>query len=185
MNALDLSGTSEPEGPVGPRMVRQRDVPQGQMMISDAPDVELVATLGSCVSVCLHARARGIGGMNHVFQTVHDRPGGDAAVVAELEALVNLFMRRGLARGDLTARLAGGAHLLSHGRDYGLDIARAALDYLAGEAIPVVGLSIGGGRARRVRFHTFTGNLSIKLLAPPRALAVKPPSTFGNAPEMF
>ena len=185
MNALSLFVRPEPGTPLPPRATAQREVAQGAMAVSDDPGLELVATLGSCVSVCLYAEAAALGGMNHIFQTVHDRPSGDATVVAELETLVNAFMHAGLPRDALTARLAGGAHVLSHGRDYGTAIARACLGYLSGEAIPVVGVSIGGTRARRVRFHPATGRLAVALLAPSTTFDVKPPSSEGNAPEMF
>jgi chemotaxis protein CheD len=183
MKAVDAAATwrrdFEPSG------TYVREVPQGEMVVSAASGLELTATLGSCISVCLHAPDARIGGMNHIFQTVRERPGGEAVVFAEMERLVNGLMRLGASRSELVARLAGGAHVLAYGRDYGLAIADACLTYLEGESIPVVGVSIGGRRARRVRFQPATGSMLVGLLAPIASCQTPPPADDGNAPEMF
>jgi hypothetical protein len=44
---------------------------------------------------------------------------------------------------------------------------------------------VGGVRARRVRFHPVSGRLVVGLLAPRAVFETRPPSSDGNAPEMF
>jgi chemotaxis protein CheD len=183
MRGRNLPEHDDPAGDTA--TVRAREVPQGAMEVGDDPALELVATLGSCVSVALHAPGAGIGGMNHIYQNVHDRPGGELGVVSEMERLVNAFMQRGLPRAALTARVAGGAHVLPQGRDYGIAIAGACLAYLEREAIPVVGVSVGGASARRMRFHPVSGRVQVRLLATTRDLELPPPGMKGNPPEMF
>ncbi|MDB2407487.1 chemotaxis protein CheD [Jannaschia sp.] len=155
------------------------------MAISSDPAVEMVATLGSCISVCLWAQDVGCGGMNHIFRSVAPGPMGDAAVVAEVERLVNGLMREGATRSGMSARVTGGARVLLRGRSHGMAIGEACLNYLTTEGINIVGVSVGGERARRVRFHPVSGNLAVGLLAGTHDIDAPLPYEKGNEVEMF
>ncbi|TFL16274.1 chemotaxis protein CheD [Jannaschia formosa] len=161
------------------------EVGQGQLAVSDDPAVEMVATLGSCISVCLWAPRFGCGGMNHIFRSVSPGPMGDAAVVAEVERLVNALMRLGVPRSEMKARVTGGAQVLLRGRGHGLAIGEACLNYLTVEGFEIVGVSVGGERARRIRFHPVSGQLVVGLMAEIRTPDDPGPEGSGNAPEMF
>lgn len=145
----------------------------------------MVATLGSCVSVCLFDPRRGIGGMNHIFQNVSSEPYGDAGVIAEVERLINALMHLGVPRDHLAARVAGGAQVLLKGRRHGLAIAQACLTFLERERVPILGISIGGQRARRVRFHPATGRLLVATFAYTGQADPPLPKAPRNGPEMF
>lgn len=161
------------------------EVGQGEMAVSADRAVEMTATLGSCVSVCLFASRAACGGMNHIYRNVGHGTMGRDAVVAEVECLVNALMRMGVARSEMSARLTGGAQVLLRGRNHGLAIADACMTYLAHEGFPIVGVSIGGRRARRVRFHPASGKLVVGLMAVIRPGDEPEPFGSGNAPEMF
>ncbi|GIT92029.1 putative chemoreceptor glutamine deamidase CheD [Jannaschia pagri] len=166
-------------------MTHQIEVAQGAMRISNDPQLELVATLGSCVSVCLFDMCGQWGGMNHIYKNVSTEPLGDAAVIAEAERLVNALMQKGVSRRRLGARITGGAHVLLRGKRHGLAIAEACMGYLTREGIPLLGVSIGGESARRIRFHPVTGRLVVAALAKTRITGAPAPASNGNAPELF
>ncbi|WP_371154020.1 chemotaxis protein CheD [Jannaschia sp. 2305UL9-9] len=168
-----------------PTVTHQVEVAQGAMHVSDDPRLELVATLGSCISVCLFDRAGGWGGMNHIYKNVTAGPMGQAGVIADVETLVNGLMRQGVLRSELAARVTGGAQVLLRGKRHGDAIATACLDYLDREGIPVLGVSVGGNRARRIRFHPTSGRLVVGILENTRVTGTPAPETKGNAPELF
>lgn len=137
------------------------EVGQGAFEVSGTPGTALSATLGSCVAVCLHDPAHGVGGMNHIYHCLDPGPTGGGAIVAEVERLVNALSKLGSRRAGLRARIVGGAHVLLRGRDLGSDIAGVCLLYLAAEGIPVLECTTGGDRARRAMFEPVTGRLAV------------------------
>ncbi|MEM7642414.1 MAG: chemotaxis protein CheD [Pseudomonadota bacterium] len=158
----------------------------GQGMLAVGGDgLELTATLGSCVGFCLHDPERRLGGMIHIFQCVDDGPVGPAAVIAELERLVNALMSHGVGRTDLVAKLCGGARTLPFGRDHGTAMSAACQDYLQSEGIPIHVAELGGRLARRVRFFPGTGLLEVSKTTDPTVGAPPPASVRGNAPDLF
>ncbi|MEM8849934.1 MAG: hypothetical protein AAGE03_07845 [Pseudomonadota bacterium] len=122
--------------------------------------------------------------MIHIFQCVDDGPLGPAAVIAELERLVNALMGHGVGRSGLIAKLCGGARTLPFGRDHGSAMSAACQDYLQSEGIPVRVADLGGKVARRVRFFPGTGLLKVSKTTDPTARA-HPASIKGNAPDLF
>lgn len=137
------------------------EVGQGEHRISKDPRVMLTATLGSCVAVILIDRIGRQCGITHIFQCVGPGPTGGAAVIAEIEKLVNALMRAGSPRASLEARLVGGAHTLGRGRDVGGDISRVCLSYLQAEHIPLTSSDLGGKRPRRIKLSVTTGNFQV------------------------
>jgi chemotaxis protein CheD len=123
----------------------------------------LMTILGSCVSVCLWDRRGRGGGMNH-FLLPRRGPSapvspryGDAAVpmlIARLAAL-------GAHRGDLRAKVFGGAHVLATtpegGRTLGADNVNVALAVLRDQGVQVISEDVGGARGRKVAFNTVDG----------------------------
>ena len=127
----------------------------------------LVTTLGSCVSVCLWDRSRGIGGMNHFVLPV-DPAGrtstryGDAAM-GELEAWT---LGLGSRFADLEAKVFGGAAVLasSGGRSVGMVNVEFALHRLADRRIRIAGQRTGGNLGQQVQFHTGTGDAFVRYI---------------------
>lgn len=151
------------------------EVGQGSFALGDVPGTMLTATLGSCVAVCLHDPTRRQGGMNHIYQCVQPGPLGGGAIVAEVEGLVNALMRRGARRQGLRARVVGGAHMLSFGRNFGAQIADVCLAYLRTEEIPVLECATGGERARRAAFDPVAGRLELTYPGGPHSHPPRPP----------
>ncbi len=132
---------------------------QGEFAVTDDPSIVLTAILGSCVACCLHDPALRIGGMNH-FLLPGDESSKDDGLrygVNSMELLINGLLRRGARRERLEAKLFGGARVLAGLSDIGAQNAAFARRFLKEEGIPCVGESLGGDRARRVRFSPTSG----------------------------
>ncbi len=155
---------------------------QGDVRVSDEPDVVMTTTLGSCVAACLFDVRRGLGGMNHFL--LPDRPGsadgpGAAAQrygVHLMELLINGLLTRGASRAHLQAKVFGGACITDGLTDAGGRNAAFVEHFLRHEEIPLVARSLGGRRGRRVQFCPASGRARQILCdpveaAPPRAPA--------------
>ncbi len=146
-------------------------VVQGDFFVTDDPDVVLATVLGSCVSVCLFDAQMGVGGMNHfLLADQGDIKSNDLKYgVNAMELLINKLLAAGGRRQELQAKLFGGARMTEHAQDIGGANARFALEFLERERIPCVSQSLGGNKARRVRFYPTTGaakQLQISGVAP-------------------
>ncbi|GIK50057.1 MAG: chemotaxis protein CheD [Hyphomonadaceae bacterium] len=141
------------------RPERMLHVVQGEYAITAEPDAVLTTILGSCVATCLYDPIARVGGMNHFLLP------GDTGAASEgmkygvnaMELLINGLLQRGAMRGRLEAKLFGGAAVMSNLSDIGSQNAAFARRFLQTEGIQVVGASLGGDRARRVRYWPTTG----------------------------
>jgi chemotaxis protein CheD len=137
----------------------------GTMMVSGGL-TRISTILGSCVAVCLWDPVRTIGGINHYLLPYWNGEGlptpryGNVAI----SRLCEQMQRHGSDRGDLVAKVFGGAHINAGAGglflvgDRNVQVAR---DLLAELAIPVVGQDVGGIRGRKVVFDTGTGTVYI------------------------
>lgn len=156
-------------------------VVQGEYAISGRADTMLTTVLGSCVAACIYDDRRRIGGMNH-FLLPGGTAGGDMRfAAASMERLVNALLKRGAERARLQAKLFGGARIIPGLLDIGRRNGDAALQFLQSENIPCPAMSLGGNRARRVRFWPATGRAQQLLLDPsfgdPRSGAAPEPGS--------
>jgi chemotaxis protein CheD len=128
----------------------------------DAPRT-MTTVLGSCVSVCLWDRRGRGGGMTH-YLLPRCTPGsartaryGDVAIPTLISRLLGL----GAERGDLRAKIFGGAHVLASiptgARTLGGDNVQVAVEGLRAESIQVISEDVGGTRGRKLAFNTVDG----------------------------
>jgi chemotaxis protein CheD len=140
-------------------------VVQGEFAVSKDADVVMSTVLGSCVAACLFDPLRGIGGINH-FLLPNAR--GDHSDIrfaaAAMEQLLNALLKKGALKSDIRAKLFGGAKMIKTLPDIGRNNGLAALEFLRSEEIPCLAESLGGTRARRLRFFPNTGRAQIKFL---------------------
>ena len=161
-------------------LVRERmlHVVQGEFAVVGEPGVVLTTILGSCVATCIWDAAVGVGGMNH-FLLPGDADSGSDSVkygVNAMELLVNGLLQRGAVRSKLQAKVFGGAKVIRNLSDVGAKNAEFALEFLRLEGIPCMANSLGGERARRVRFWPLTGRAGQLLLeAAPEVLNAEQP----------
>ncbi len=154
------------------------DVRPGEVTIyiggvsASAEPVTIRTLLGSCISVCLWDPVRRVGGMNH-FMLPHGAQRDDADAtrfgVHAMDRLIGAMMKLGADRRRLVAKVFGGAHVLGIAESPGgvpqrnIEFAR---EFLAREALPVVGEDTGGYEPRHVKFQTYTGRALMRRVAP-------------------
>jgi chemotaxis protein CheD len=160
---------------------------QGDHKVSDNQGVIITTVLGSCVAACLHDPERRIGGMNHFL--LPDSPGvrDIRHASAAMEQLINSLLKAGACRERLIAKLFGGARMMQGLPDIGRRNGEAALQFLRGEGIGVAAQSLGGNRARRVRFWPTSGRAQQLLLTDIHDLPIETmrPVTTGETIEIF
>jgi chemotaxis protein CheD len=132
-------------------------------------DERVTTILGSCVAVCLHDPAAGIGGLNHFLLPYSTSDGESSTRYARpaVERLVDLMLREGARASRLRASVIGGARVLSAFPDadhLGLRNAAAANALLASMRIPVMSSDIGGDRGRKLLFVPRDGTHQVHLL---------------------
>lgn len=133
----------------------------GENFFAQKPTI-IRTLLGSCVSVCLYSPRTLMGGMNHILvpgkgneQSLDTRMGINA-----MELLINEFVKRGIARNELQAKVFGGGNILK--LDFrekmllGDHNTRFVLDFLVAEKIPVLARDTGGEFIRKIRFISDT-----------------------------
>ncbi len=163
-------------------------IAQGEQAIGDRPEHVISTILGSCISVCLWAPSRGIGGMNHIL--LPDGPGVDlsarGAGASAMERLVNALMKEGVRRDMLQAKVFGGASIVAGLSDIGQRNAAFVFEYLETEGIPCVSNSTGGHQARQIRFWPATGQVKQRFVLADEAPAPRPDAVdVANDLELF
>jgi chemotaxis protein CheD len=137
----------------------------GQIAAATRP-CAITMVLGSCVSVCLHDPRLRAGGANHYLLplTVVGAQAtprfGDVAIEALLERMLAL----GCRRGDLVAKVFGGACTVAgtSGKSLGMQNVEVARRVLRALRIRVVAEDVGGDRGRKLVFHTHEGFVWIR-----------------------
>lgn len=140
----------------------------GQIIVAPNP-CSVRTILGSCVAVCVWNSTLGIGGMSHFvlpFQAAAPqlRPSprfGNVAIPMLIERLVEL----GSKRRDLSAKLFGGASVLSDAaaaaqrpwRSVGLRNIEIAHKLLFQARIQILAKDLGGSKGRKVIFQVHNG----------------------------
>jgi chemotaxis protein CheD len=131
--------------------------------------------LGSCVSVCLEDPKLRIGGLNHFMLPMGGEGASDAWQQAQMgfgarygdvamELLVNDLLKRGARRGQLRAKVFGGARVLEGAGDVGRKNLAFVFEYLRTEEIEVAARDVGGQVARRLCYVPSTGRLRMRRL---------------------
>ena len=168
-----------PQSASNMRQNRQRNVTviQGEVEISNDPDVILSTILGSCVAVCIWDPVVRVGGMNHFLLSQGSGQNDVKYGAFAMEMLINGLLRKGAQRSALQSKIFGGANLLGFGRNIGEKNAAFARKFLADEGIPCLGESLEGDQPRRVRFNPTTGKVQMLFVKPadvaPEKLVVK------------
>jgi chemotaxis protein CheD len=138
-------------------------VAPGEHEITGAKD-EIVATvLGSCISVCLRDPEIGVGGLNHFLLPRNigctDGTAGERYGDTAMEVLINGLLKRGARRGNLEAKVFGGARVLSGATMLAIGDGNISFvnEFLRVEGIPVISKDVGGTRSRRIHYQPATG----------------------------
>ena len=130
---------------------------------------EIISTvLGSCVSTCVRDPVAGISGLNH-FMLPHQGgalEGSDALRYGcfAVERLLNELIKYGASRERLEIKVFGGGKVIAGMSDIGKKNIQFIHEYFETEGLEIAAEDVGGSWARRVRFHTDTGQVLIQRL---------------------
>lgn len=145
-------------------------------------DATAISTLlGSCVSVCLYDRDRGVGGMNHFmlpkillqenatrcaapYAPACANPCSARYGACAMKHLLERLDILGARRTSLEAKLFGAGRVMAGGADIGEKNAAFALGYLDERGIPVVASDLGDCCPRKLVFFPSTGQVFVKRL---------------------
>lgn len=161
-------------------------IAQGQDAVGKDPQMVISTILGSCISVCLWDPVAGVGGMNHLL--LPEMKESDNAMLSmgavAMDRLINKMMPLGALRPRLRAKLFGGSSMLQGRTDIGARNAVFGQSYLRNEGIPCDAESVGGTRARKLRFYPATGVAQMKFVEEAPVLA-PPVREASNDVELF
>jgi chemotaxis protein CheD len=123
-------------------------------------------------------KARRIGGMNHFLLPHGDTEGGVSMRYGTfaMELLINSLLKQGAQKHRLEAKVFGGARMNNNLRDIGSSNALFAKEFLAAENIPILGESLAGRSARRIRFWPTDGRVRQLLVENPVEVPVERPA---------
>lgn len=147
-------------------------VQQGEVALSADSTVTFGALLGSCISVCMYDPFLRIGGMNHfliprgIYE--YESHGSKSALLygeKSMQYLIKSLLDMGGDRSRLLCKAFGGAALHANMTDIGQQNVRFLIKYLQYEKIKCVSYSLGGHRARRIRFWPTTGKVMQSLVS--------------------
>lgn len=139
------------------------------MLFAEPGDYSVATVLGSCVSVCLWDPGARMGGINHYLLPLWNGDGlrtpkyGNIAI----PMLVEKLLQAGCARGNLKAKVFGGASVLESTSallnvgERNIQFAESALEE---ERIPVIGKDTGGTTGRKLLFLTGAGDVFVRKL---------------------
>lgn len=152
-------------------------IAQGEDAVGMSGDLVVNTILGSCISICLWDPVAGVGGMNHLLLPEMRQDGNrmNTMGAVAMDRLINKMMPLGAVRPRLRGKLFGGSSMLSGRTDIGARNTIFGRTYLLNEGIPCDAESLGGSKARKLRFWPATGVAQMKFveeaptLAPPRA----------------
>ena len=139
----------------------------GSIYVTTEPTL-VTTVLGSCIAVCLWDSVWKFGGMNH-FVLPYAPKGQRSARYGDIaiESLINGMRDFGSKRGDLRAKVFGGASVLPFSdaeKTVGARNIEAALELLKKSRIRVIARSLGGMSGLWVRLNTASSEVSVRKL---------------------
>lgn len=140
----------------------------GSYCVSNGDEI-LSTVLGSCVSTCIRDSVAGVGGMNHFILPRDDGDDDDASTAMRygayaVERLINDLVKHGARRERLEVKVFGGGNVIDCRAKIGAKNVAWVRSYLCDEGLAITAEDVGGGWARRLRYHGLTGRAQVKRL---------------------
>jgi len=135
---------------------------------------EMISTvLGSCISVCIRDKNKGIGGMNHFMlptdskfssESWGDNPATSASRYGNwaMEYLINAILKRGGEKKNFEVKVFGGGQMMAKMTDIGQKNILFVYQYLAEELLKIEASDVGDVFARKVLYFPDTGNVKVR-----------------------
>lgn len=144
----------------------------GDLKVCKAPDVLVTYALGSCVGVCLHDAAMGIGGLSHVMLPESSGISAQSTPMRFADTALPMLIRQmeqmGASKMRLKAKIAGGATMFATASDkfnIGDRNIAAVKKFLMANHIPIIAEDIGLDYGRTQLFYPETGIMEIRAAA--------------------
>jgi chemotaxis protein CheD len=149
----------------------------GTMHFAQSPTL-IVTVLGSCLSVTMFSRRKGLGGICHGLlpecsgRTACEKNCRDSFkfVDCSIRHMVKLFDRRGVKRSELEVKCFGAADMFSETTEkagmaaVGRLNVQSAKKIILGEGLSILKMDVGGLEGRKIHFYTDTGEVLLKRL---------------------
>ena len=140
--------------------------------VARAPDRLITAGLGSCIGICLLDKVAKVGGMDHIMlpSSERARSNQNRAKFADtaIEDMIALMVKMGSSPKRITAKIAGGAQMFNIGSSDVMKIgernAKAVVEVLGKNGIPILAQDTGGNFGRTIIFDTASGELLIRTI---------------------
>ena len=151
--------------------VQPIQIGMAEMVISKTP-ATIITTVGSCIALCMYDPIIKIGGMVHIVLPNNPFPSeekkikqkyADTAVMALFSGLI----LEGADRERIRAKIAGGANMFlkfglkCEALDIGANNAKMTKKKLAEIHVPLIAEDTGGNHARRIKFDTDSGRMTV------------------------
>jgi chemotaxis protein CheD len=144
----------------------------GELYVSTHGEM-ITTVLGSCISVCIRDRNKGIGGMNHFMlpkenEFSSDNWGSNPATTASrygnwaMEYLINAILKRGGEKKNFEVKVFGGGQMMAEMTDVGQKNIIFVYQYLAEEKLRIEASDVGDVYARKVLFFPDTGCVKVR-----------------------
>lgn len=144
----------------------------GGLAVATSGETLVTYALGSCVGICLYDESTKIAGMSHVLlpkSQGFDANGEKAYKFADIAipALIDLMIKKGARKGNIKAKIAGGAQMFASLNtamlmDIGNRNVEATKSILAGNGIRILKEDTGKNYGRTQYFDSNTGIMKIK-----------------------
>lgn len=146
-------------------------VGMADLAVCVSPDSVTTLGLGSCVGIALRDPTTKIGGLAHIMlpDSTQIRNNSNIPKFADtgIEELVNQMVKQGAKRGNLVAKIAGGAQMFAFSSSNSLvrigeQNVEASKKKLKELGIPILSEDTGANYGRTVIFYPETGEFVIK-----------------------
>lgn len=137
--------------------------------IASSPDELISYALGSCVGICLYDKFAKIAGLSHILlpdSKGHIETDPKKFANTAVKMLLDLMMAKGCRKGNIVAKIAGGANMFAWaGETIGDKNVKAVQDNLALLQIPIVAKDVGSNYGRTVLIETESGIMTVRSLS--------------------
>lgn len=141
----------------------------GKYQIAGHPTKLKCVGLGSCVAIALYDWTHKMGGLSHAmlpfFSDGIDKKNPGKYVDTAIYLMVDEMLEQGIRKGNIKARLIGGAQMFSYISSANLDIGsqniNSARETLEKEKIKIIEEELGGTKGRTLTFDISTGAIEV------------------------
>lgn len=148
-------------------------VGMADLSAANHPGILTTLGLGSCVGIALYDSSSKVIGLAHIMlpSSLQAKNNSNTAKFADtaIVKLVDDMIKLGAKRGNLVAKLAGGAQMFSFNQTsdmmkIGLRNALSAKEKLGELKIPIIAEDTGGNYGRTIELYSNDGRLVIKTI---------------------